>query len=165
MAIRIESAGAEHLAAISALAGVIWRACYPGIISPEQIEFMLRWMYDVDVMRGELWAGVKWERLLINDALCGFAAHSQTLGGEWLLHKLYIHPEWQRRGLGRRLLEHVSEVAKTHQARAIVLGVNKRNDQAIAAYRQYGFVIRESILNEIGGGFVMDDYIMVMSLS
>ena len=27
------------------LAGVIWREYYPSIITPEQIEFMLEWMY------------------------------------------------------------------------------------------------------------------------
>ena len=30
------------------LAQRIWRACYPEIISPEQIEFMLAWMYAED---------------------------------------------------------------------------------------------------------------------
>jgi hypothetical protein len=38
--------------------------------------------------------------------------------------------------------------------------VNKRNASAIAAYRKHGFDVRESVVKDIGGGFVMDDYIM-----
>ena len=44
----------EHLPAISELAGVIWRACYPGIITHEQIDYMLARMYALDVLRDEI---------------------------------------------------------------------------------------------------------------
>ena len=44
----------EHLPAISELAGVIWRACYPGIITHEQIDYMLARMYSLDVLRDEI---------------------------------------------------------------------------------------------------------------
>jgi ribosomal protein S18 acetylase RimI-like enzyme len=162
---RIEPAGLEHLAEIADLARLIWRSHYPGIISPEQIEHMLSWMYAVEVLRGELQAGVHFERLLINNVLRGFTAHSHTLDSEWLLHKLYIHPQWQRRGLAGRLLEHVGTVARNHHANGLILRVNKLNVRAIAAYERYGFTIRESVINDIGDGFVMDDYVMVKSLS
>ena len=36
--------------------------------------------------------------------------------------------------------------------------------EAIAAYRKYGFEVREAVCVGIGGGFVMDDLIMVKSL-
>ena len=41
-----------------------------------------------------------------------------------------------------------------------MLAVNKHNFNAIAAYRKHGFIVREAVVKEIGGGFVMDDYIM-----
>ena len=41
-----------------------------------------------------------------------------------------------------------------------MLAVNKRNAAAIAAYRKHGFEIVEAVVKDIGGGFVMDDYIM-----
>jgi hypothetical protein len=46
----------------------------------------------------------------------------------------------------------------------LVLNVNKRNEVAIAAYSRHGFTIRESVKNDIGGGFVMDDYVMAKPL-
>ena len=42
----------------------------------------------------------------------------------------------------------------------LTLAVNKRNGHAIAAYKKHGFKIVESALKDIGGGFVMDDYVM-----
>jgi ribosomal protein S18 acetylase RimI-like enzyme len=39
--------------------------------------------------------------------------------------------------------------------------VNKKNQKAIRAYERAGFVVAESVTNEIGAGFVMDDHRMV----
>ena len=51
---QIVPATGEHLPAIAELAGVIWRACYPGIITPAQIDYMLARMYALDVLRDEI---------------------------------------------------------------------------------------------------------------
>jgi RimJ/RimL family protein N-acetyltransferase len=42
----------------------------------------------------------------------------------------------------------------------IALAVNKRNSNAIAAYEKWGFHIEQSVVKDIGNGFVMDDFIM-----
>jgi ribosomal protein S18 acetylase RimI-like enzyme len=76
------------------------------------------------------------------------------------LDKLYVRPERQRRGYGAALIEHTCERAARHGYRTVVLAVNKHNTSAIAAYGKCGFRIRESIVKEIGSGFVMDDYVM-----
>jgi diamine N-acetyltransferase len=163
--VQIEKVGPEHLAAIAVLAAIIWRAHYPGIISNEQIGYMLSRMYDVEVMRKELKNGIAYDRLLINRELCGFASYGPTPNNDELkLHKLYVHPDCQRRGYGARLLNRVESVARERGLASVVLTVNKRNAKAIAAYRKNGFTIRESIVTDIGGGFVMDDYVMVKSL-
>jgi len=163
--LRIEPATAEHLPEIAALADVIWRACYPGIISQGQIDYMLDWMYGMDEMRRQLGQGTVYERLLLNGRLVGFAAHGPTaVPDERKLDKLYVHPRHQRQGHGRRLLRHVEAAARALGCRSLMLTVNKRNTGAIAAYRKAGFSIREEVIAEIGGGFVMDDYVMARPL-
>jgi ribosomal protein S18 acetylase RimI-like enzyme len=67
-------------------------------------------------------------------------------------------------GLGSRLLEHVSGRARVAGCTTLILAVNKRNEGAIATYRRNGFAVREAVRVEIGGGFVMDDFIMAKSL-
>ena len=162
--IRICPAGREALPAIAALAEVIWRAHYPGIISPAQIEYMLGRMYALDVLTGELESGISWDQLLVRETLAGFASYGPVRRRQCKLHKLYLHPQWQRQGLGTLLLQHVARTAREYGATTLVLTVNKRNTNAVGAYRKNGFEVRESVVTDIGGGFVMDDYVMARSL-
>lgn len=164
--IRIEPARIEHLAEIAELAGVIWRAHYPGIISSAQIEHMLARMYDVEAMTRELDNGVVYDRLLVNGELRGFSSYGPVRDtAELKLHKLYIHPGSQHQGFGGLLLRRVEEVTRARGFHHLILAVNKQNTQAIAAYRKHGFTIRESVVADIGGGFVMDDYVMAKQVS
>ena len=161
----IEPARTEHLAEISALAGVIWRAHYPGIITPEQIDYMLARFLDVDTLRRDLADGATWRRALVDDTLRGFASFGPTATPtEFTLHKLYVHPDWQRQGLGGALLNECESVARVRGATTLVLNVNKRNVSALAMYARRGFTVRESVVVDIGGGFVMDDFVMLKKL-
>ena len=80
------------LPAISRLAGVIWRACYPGIISHEQIDYMLARMYALDVLRDEIRSqGIRYDQLLVDGKPAGFASYGPTSEpGVMKLHKLYL---------------------------------------------------------------------------
>jgi diamine N-acetyltransferase len=154
----------EHLPAIAALADVIWRAHYPGIITMAQIDYMLPRMYSFDVLKKELAEGICYDRILVNGDPKGFASYGPIQTGEMKLYKLYIHPDWQRHGLGTSLLRHVEKVSRARRFQTLLLTVNKRNEKAVAAYLKNGFTVRESVTVEIGRGFVMDDFIMVKPL-
>lgn len=163
---QILSATETDLPAIAELAGVIWRACYPEIISREQIEFMLLRMYAPDVLCDEMRSqGIHFFRLLVDGQIAGFASIGPTkTASEMKLHKLYLLPELHGRGFGSRLLKHCAVEAHRLGARRLILAVNKRNAKAIAAYQRNGFTIAESVVTDIGNGFVMDDFIMVKDL-
>ncbi|MEJ7708419.1 MAG: GNAT family N-acetyltransferase [Pyrinomonadaceae bacterium] len=166
--VAIVPARADHLPGIAALAAVIWRAYYPGIISVEQIDYMLERMYDVEVLRDDInTRGISIDRLLLRgDALIGFAAYGPAeQSREMKLHKLYLHPDEQRKGYGTLLLQHVESTARERGYHSLILAVNKVNRGAIEAYRRNAFTVRESVIVDIGGGFVMDDFIMVKALT
>jgi diamine N-acetyltransferase len=156
----------QQLDRIADLAGVIWRACYPGIISSEQIEYMLARMYAPEVLRHEVRSqGIHYDALLVAGKIVGFASYGAVPEpGVIKLHKLYLLPEWHGRGLGSRLLEHCEQQARAVGAQRLILAVNQRNSQARAAYQRNGFVILASVLTDIGGGFFMDDFIMTKAL-
>ena len=165
MKITIERATEDQLSSIAELAARIWRAHYPGIISCEQIEFMLTQMFAPKEMERQLAAGTMFDQLLVGEQLMGFVSHGPiNKSDEYKVDKLYVLPEVQRNGFGSRLLEHVMDSARSAGRQSVVLTVNKRNEKAIAAYQKNGFAIRESVLTDIGGGFVMDDYVMSKSL-
>lgn len=157
----------EHLPAMAELAGVIWRACYPDIISQAQIEYMLARMYALNILREEIRSqGICYHLLLVDGKPAGFASYGPTSEpGVMKLHKLYLLPALHGHGLGSRLLQHCEREARTGGAHRLTLSVNKHNTQAIAVYRRNGFVIAESVVTDIGDGFVMDDYVMAKGLA
>ena len=160
-AVQIISAGEEHLPAIAELARLIWHECYPGIITREQIDYMLAKMYSLETLRAELKSGICYEQLLIDEDLSGFASLGPTGQADvFKLHKLYLHPKQQGRGLGTALLMHCENEARKLGASQLILNVNKHNRNAIDVYQRNGFSITDSVVSDIGNGYVMDDYVM-----
>jgi len=159
---RIAPLAAEDIERLCELAGEIWRRHYPDIISAAQIEYMLKQRYEPGVLRAEMQRGdLWWDQLFIEDRMTGFVSYFLTGStDEMKLDKLYVHQACQRRGYGGMLLDRVVTMAREHGCETIVLAVNKNNRGAISAYAKYGFNIVESVVKDIGGGFVMDDYIM-----
>jgi ribosomal protein S18 acetylase RimI-like enzyme len=151
---------------IAQLAAEIWRHHYPGIISAAQIEYMLKQRYEPALIRRELRErGLWWDKLVSGEAIIGFASCFLTdETNDMKLDKLYVHRDWQRRGLGGRLIAQVCEHARSSGCRRVILAVNRHNAGAIAAYLKYGFAIRGTRVADIGGGFVMDDYLMAREL-
>jgi GNAT superfamily N-acetyltransferase len=131
------------------------------MLSAAQIEYMLAQMYDLSVMEREvLREGVTYEcGAGADDELLAFAAWGPVAPAT-KLHKLYVDPAHQRRGLGSDLIEHVERLGRAAGARRLTLNVNKRNAGALAAYGRWGFAVASGVVVDIGGGFVMDDWIM-----
>jgi diamine N-acetyltransferase len=162
--VRIAALTAGDIGGLCALAAEIWRAHYPAIISMAQIEYMLAQRYNPAVVRDELARGdLWWDKLLVNGRMVGFASYFLLHSARAMkLDKLYVHPDHQRRGYGRMLIDRAVTMARAYGCDALMLAVNKRNENAIAAYAKHGFAIVESVVKDIGGGFVMDDYVMSM---
>lgn len=161
--ISIEPLAEEDVGRLAALAREIWFAHYPAIISAAQIEYMLAERYDGDVVLAELRRdGVWWDKLTVAGGMAGFASYFLTgVAGEMKLDKLYVHPRFQRRGYGGMMIERAGGIARARGCSRLVLAVNRNNRDAIAAYLKHGFRVADAVVKDIGGGFVMDDYIMV----
>jgi len=80
------------------------------------------------------------------------------------LHKLYLLPEYHGRGIGALALKQVEELASSKGIQRLVLNVNKQNISGIRAYERAGWSCSEAVVNDIGRGFVMDDFVMSKSV-
>ncbi len=161
--LKVAPVTSADIGTVVALAGEIWRRHYADIIGAAQIEYMLAQRYKPEILREELQRrDLWWDQLLVDGRITGFSSCSLSgNAGEMKLDKLYVHYDHQRRGYGRMLLDRVLGLARAYGCATLTLAVNKNNRTAIAAYRKYGFGIAKSVVKDIGGGFVMDDYIMV----
>jgi ribosomal protein S18 acetylase RimI-like enzyme len=65
------------------------------------------------------------------------------------LHQLYVHPDFQRQGTGRALLEEVVE--SFPEAKILRVEVEEANGQAVTFYRAQGFQLAGSIPASGGG--------------
>lgn len=149
------------IALLQALAREIWRAHFPGIISVEQIEYMLDRMYAAETIEREMRAGTCWELIREGAEAVGLLSYSHDPAAARLkLHKLYVRLDRHGQGFGRAGLDRVMQVASALGAREVSLYVNKKNQKAIRVYERAGFRVAESVTSDIGGGFVMDDYRM-----
>src|SRR5271155_3868923 len=118
---RIDISGATDgdLDAVAALARIIWRKHYPGIITPEQIEYMLERGYSLSALRRFITEeGAGLDLAHVDGRLAGFSAyHRGDDRDELKLDKLYVHQDFHRRGVGRRLIAAAAAAAQAqHRA-------------------------------------------------
>ncbi len=73
-------------------------------------------------------------------ALRGYAIVAVALDEAHLLN-LCVHPLWQNRGIGRTILLHVLELARTHGACRVFLEVRPSNDAAVHLYYDLDFYL------------------------
>ena len=163
----------EEAEALVELAGRVWRAHYPGIITPRQIEYMLERRYKPDLVRQLLARGDLWLAARVNPDsgeragggdLVGFAHGEPLAEGDYKLDQLYVDLDWQRQGIGGALIREIAARAARRGHTRLVLRVNRQNQGAIDAYLKHGFTVSSIHLEDIGGGFVMDDYVMTRAL-
>ena len=122
----------EDAESISAMAREIWEAIYPSIISHDQIEYMLEWMYNPDKLRSEMdGGGVTYIFVDQDKTSIGYLAYSDE-GDHFFLHKIYLKPGCHGRGLGSASLNWLIEQCAQAGATCIRLRVNKENAAAMS---------------------------------
>jgi ribosomal protein S18 acetylase RimI-like enzyme len=160
----IRRADESDIPAIRHVAHTTWPVAYSGIISPAQVHYMLDMMYsEASLSRQMTHEGHRFF-LASRGAVCaGFASIGDWATQSVKLHKLYVLPEAKGSGAGAALLRHVTALAAQEGSLRMVLQVNRRNT-AVDFYRHHGFAVAEEAVLDIGGGFVMDDFIMQKQL-
>jgi putative acetyltransferase len=95
-------------------------------------------------------------------ARAGLSVGVKPAHGDWAELSIIVHPDWQGRGIGGRLLAELMDVADNWMGlRRIALIAYADNHRAIALYRKFGF-IEEARLRAASfrGGAYCDELIM-----
>lgn len=165
--VRISAVAEADIPRVIALARETWYLHYPGIITVAQMDYMLAQRYGEDSIRAQIAGGsMFWDKIEVDGNLAGFVSYEDDNRPRTVkLDKIYVHPRFHGRGYGSALLAHVERVSVRRDRDRVWLQVNKNNSASIAMYRRNGYRIAESASFDIGGGFVMNDYILEKSLA
>lgn len=159
--ITISEATIDDFETIRRIAHITWPVTYGEILSKAQLDYMLEKMYSDVALKDGLNKGHCF-LVVKKDSVCyGFASYEHHYLNEKCsrLHKIYLLPESQGKGLGKMLVERIVVLAKENNSDTLSLNVNRFN-KAFAFYKKMGFeVVAEEDLN-IGEGYLMEDYKM-----
>lgn len=164
---KIITASEEHIPVIRQIARNTWNDAYSSILTEEQSEYMLDWMYSNDSLKDQI-KNKNHVFLLVKgsyDEYVGFASYELNYQDKPItkIHKIYILPEYQHQGVGNALVSRIAEIAESNSNKALQLNVNKHN-KALEFYKSLGFDVIASECIDIGKGFIMDDYILEKKL-
>lgn len=152
-----------HAQAIITLAHTTWQATYPGIISQEQIDFMLDRFYNRPLIESQLADPTQFFRAIQeNNALLAYL-HAYPKNKALQISKLYVLPTAQGRGFGQQLLQTIENEAIKQQIPRITLNVNRFNP-AYHFYLKQGYKVIETIDIPLDR-FMLNDYIMEKQLT
>ena len=160
--IQIVPATTSHIKAIQEVSALAWPEAFKEILSASQIAYMMEWMYSEASLREQMEEkNHHYFLVTADDQQVGYMSieHHCENKMKTKIHKLYILPGQQKKGIGRMLIDFALERACEAGDNAIYLNVNKHNENAIRFYHRTGFFMAKEEVNDIGDGYVMDDFV------
>jgi diamine N-acetyltransferase len=149
------------------LAHKIWPTTYGQILAKDQLDYMLDQFYSIPSLEVSLLSNNQVFLLAHeNDIYYGFAAYELNYNDlpKTKIHKIYVLPETQGKGIGKKLMNKIQNIAIQNNNTILNLNVNRFNS-AKDFYEKNGFKITETVDIEIGRGYLMQDYVMEKIIS
>lgn len=162
----ISNATPNDIQTIQSIAKITWPVTYGEILSKEQLDYMLSKMYAEESLTADmLLKGHHFILAIENDICQGFAAfeNSYLNTNTTRIHKLYILPNIQGKGVGKILVNAIKNFALEKQSNSLSLNVNRYN-KAVSFYKKIGFEIIAQEDIEIGNGYLMEDFRMELKI-
>ena len=143
----------------------VWPQTYTPILGDEQVAYMLEQFYTPESLERQM--GPLGHQFIIcySDGLpVGFASWASVGESVFKLHKIYILPNQQGKGVGQAILGHIVQDIKAKGAVALQLNVNRYNYAAKAFYEKTGFEHLTDEDIDIGHGYFMNDHVLVLKI-
>lgn len=154
----------KQIAEIEKAANHVWHNYYRGIMSPEQIDYMLEKFQSKEALREQIVSGNIYYMIMADEKLAGYMCYTVEKN-DVFLSRLYIKAEYRRQGLAKKTIAHLEAIFSSPDSdyphvEKIRLNVERKNGFAINVYEHLGFEKVKSADIDIGGGFVCEDYVM-----
>lgn len=157
--LEIRIAEPEDIYTIGYLAQQIWPIAYRDILSKQQLQYMLALLYSPDALKTQMAKQHVFLLAELDEDPVAFASYSVIAPASYKLHKLYVLPYLQGKGIGKALIDFILEEITPLGAERLILNVN-RDNQARIFYEKLGFRVTGEEDVDIGNGYFMNDYVM-----
>ncbi len=152
----------EQVDIVVNLASEIWTGHYTPIIGPDQVNYMLTNFQSFNAINRQInHEGFSYYLICHQDNPIGYFAIVQREAALFL-SKLYVKSDQRGRGYGRAAIDFIANRARELQLPKISLTVNKYNTASIQFYQKSGFILMGPVVQDIGNGYIMDDYVFEM---
>ena len=153
---------------INRLAWVAFPATYRKLLSPDQIVFMMDWMYSPANIAEQMRNNHTYFICYWDSKVCGYVSVEKQ--GEDLFHlqKIYLLPEFQGKGIGKMMFEKAVDFARQSKSTSTCrreLTVNRYNSKALDFYKRMGMRKSSEGDFDIGNGYLMTDYSMALDIN
>ena len=149
----------EDIDAVARLAREIWQDHYLPIIGQQQIDYMLARFQSTAAITGQIEAGQEYFLARDQGRDIGYLAlHPDADGMGVKISKIYVRRHERGLGVGKAMLAFTEDLCRQRGIGRIWLTVNRDNAGSIAWYEHMGFRNTGPVVQDIGGGFVMDDF-------
>jgi diamine N-acetyltransferase len=154
-------ASAQDVALVAQLAREIWTEHYVDIVGRAQVDYMLATFQSEAAIARQMAKGQEYYLITHDGRPEGYLALvPQPAAGKLFLSKIYVRKAARGLGLGKSALAFAEQRCRDAELRTIWLTVNKHNTASIHWYERMGFRNAGPTVKDIGGGFIMDDFIM-----
>lgn len=162
----IRKATTDDIQLINKMAQIVFPATYQEILSKEQLDFMMDWMYSPENIRKQMEEeGHIYYIAYKEEEAAGYVSIQPE--GEHLFHlqKIYVLPHFQGCRLGKVLFEQAVKAIKGIHPEPCEMHLNvNRNNKALQFYEHMGMEKVTEGDFHIGNGYYMNDYIMGLKI-
>ena len=152
---------AREIATVATLADEIWNAHYVPIIGQSQVNYMLENFQSEVAISKQINENSTYFFVNRHSLPVAYFAIKRTDDSRKVqISKLYVKHALQKKGIGLAIIKFIETYCLRLGVAEIGLTVNINNKQAINFYQKVGFKKTHCLVQDIGNGFVMDDYVM-----
>jgi ribosomal protein S18 acetylase RimI-like enzyme len=152
----------EQIETTAQLAAEIWTQHYTAIIGAEQVAYMLAKFQSKAAITQQISEGYQYY-LLDSKNPSGYLCLKQE-DNALFISKIYLKANQRGKGFGKVMMEFTKNQAINLGVNELRLTVNKYNTKTISAYEKMGFSKKREVVFDIGNGYIMDDYEMILNL-
>ena len=164
--IEIINATTRDLPLIRHLAEQTFHVTYLPLQPKEKVDYLFDLMYSASSLASQMENGQQFILAKDDTGYLGYASYEVNCKktGTTKIHKIYILPMAQGKGVGKKLMAWVEEIALQNKNQTLSLNVYRQNP-AIDFYEKIGFRKVEVVDINIGQGFTMNDFVMEKKIS